>query len=377
MNVFRYKQVSVFSQTGAFLLFTILLWATGLPTILPHVNAAALTTLSDTLSDSDVSATSDHRLQFTTTSALDASDTIVISLDPSTTAFTVNNLGASDFTSTTSLSVVSACGAGTNEVTVSTTTEIVTLTVCATDTVAAGAIAFTMDNAKITNPTPTGSYVVRVQTTNNGSPVRDQGDARVYIIDDVVLTASVDSTFTFTITGVANGATVNGSATTTSTTTTSTSLPFETLTPNVSKILAQNLAVTTNAANGFTVTIVEDQNPLSATGADIDLFINGATTSAPTAWTTPTNVLGQENTYGHIGITSEDDLNTDEFGTSLWVGNFAPNAPRAVFHHNGPADGVTANQGTTRIGFQIEIESLQQAATDYTNTFTYVATPVF
>jgi hypothetical protein len=360
-----------------FLVIALLLWSTGFPTWLPQANAVALTTLSDTLSDSDVSVASDHALAFTTTSALDASDTIVISLDPSTTAFTVNNLGASDFTATTSLSVVSACGAGTNEVTVSTTTEIVTLTVCASDTIAAGAIAFTMDNTKITNPTA-GSYVVRIQTTNNGSTVRDQGDARVYIIDDVVLTASVDSTFTFTITGVANGASVNGSATTTSTTTTSVLLPFETLVPNVSKVLAQDLAVITNAANGFTVTIIEDQNPLSSTGADIDLFINGATTSSPTAWTTPTNTLGQENTYGHIGITSEDDLNSNEFGTSLWVGNFAPGAaPRAIFHHNAPADGVTANQGATRIGFQIEIDSLQQAATDYTNTFTYVATPVF
>lgn len=368
------------AQLASILLIALLLWATGLPAWLSQVNAAALYNFSDTLTDSDLSALSAHRLNFSTTAALDASDTIVITLDPSSSAFNVENLGASDFLSESGIDVVGSCGGGSNEATVSTTTEVITLTVCASDTIAAGAISFQMgatSTPKITNPSSAGSRIIRVQTTNNGSTVRDSGDARVYIIDDVVVTASVDSTFTFTITGVANGQSVNGSATTTATTTTSTSIPFETLTPNTSKVLAQDLAVTTNAANGFTVTVFEDQNLTSATGADIDLFINGATTSSPVAWTTPANTLNLENTYGHIGITSEDSsLSTgDEFGTDLWAGNIV--TPREIFYHNGPADGTTAHEGATRIGYQVEIESLQEAGNDYTNTLTYVATPVF
>lgn len=44
---------------------------------------------------------------------------------------------------------------------------------------------------------------------------------------------------------------------------------------------------------------------------------------------------------------------------------------------NGPADGSTAHQGRTRVGYKIQIGSLQEAGTDYTNTLTYVATPTF
>lgn len=369
------------SQTALVLLLAILLWTTGLPSWLPNVRAAALYDFSDTLTDSDLSAVSVHRLGFTTTNALDASDTIVITLDPTASLFTVNNLGASDFLSESGLDVVTSCGGGSNELTVSTTTETITLTVCATDSISAGAKTFQMGattTPKITNPVSAGSRIIRVATYADGTGTAlDSGDARVFIIDDVVVTASVDSSFSFVISGVANGATVNGSATTTSTSTTATSIPFETLVPNVSKILAQDLAVTTNAANGFTVTVVQDQNLTSATGADINLFSNGATTSTPVAWQTPTNVLNQQWTYGHIGITSQDATLSagDEFGTSLWAGNF--NLPREVFYHTGPSDGTTPNEGSTRVGYQVEIESLQEAGNDYTNTLTYVATPTF
>ncbi len=382
-------QRNPFAQIASILLIAALLWTTGLPSWIQNANAAALFDFSDTLNDSDLSALSIHRLTFTTTAALDASDTMVITLDHSDDDFVINNLGASDFVATTSVSFVTACGSLPNEVTVATTTgtganaDTVTLTVCATDTISAGVISFQMgatSSPKITNPVASGSQIIRVLTTNDGGATRDSGDARVFIIDDVTVTASVDSTFSFTIAGVANGQTVNGaSATTTATTTTAVLIPFETLTPGTSKILAQDLSVTTNAANGFRVTVFEDQNLTSSTGADIDLFSNGATTTPPIAWTTPTNVLNQEHTYGHFGITSQDGSlsNGDPFGTALWSGAFTAAAPLEVFYHNGPSDGTTDEEGDTRVGFQIEIESLQEAGNDYTNTLTYVATPVF
>jgi hypothetical protein len=201
----------------------------------------------------------------------------------------------------------------------------------------------------------------------------------VYIINDVVMTASVDSTFTFTITGTTTSIGVNG--TTTNISTTDETIPFSTLTPGQMKIGAQGVAVTTNAANGFSVTVVQDQNMTSSAGADIDLFIDGATTSVPTAWVAPSNVFNQEHTYGHYGITSSDDSisggTPSEWGTNLWAGNIA--TPREVLYHNAPSSGYSAveGQGWAMVGYQIEIGTLQEAATDYTNTLTYVATPVF
>jgi hypothetical protein len=141
--------------------------------------------------------------------------------------------------------------------------------------------------------------------------------------------------------------------------------------------MGQDLTVQTNARAGFVVTVIQNQNLLSNTGADIDVFQNGNGKATPVAWTAPSNTLGNEDTYGHYGITSEDaDLNGDEFGTALYAGNFATTS-RVIFSHNGPADGVTPNIGSTSVAFRIEIGSLQEAATDYTNRITYVCTPTF
>jgi hypothetical protein len=140
--------------------------------------------------------------------------------------------------------------------------------------------------------------------------------------------------------------------------------------------MGQQLSVTTNSRNGFVVTVEQDQNLLSSNGADIDGFKDGAYTNTPTAWTSPTNVITNENTWGHWGLTSEDaDLNSDEFGSALFVA--ASSTPRQIFSHSGPADGTTANMGRTEVGYQIEITPLQEAGDDYNTILTYIATPTF
>jgi hypothetical protein len=154
-------------------------------------------------------------------------------------------------------------------------------------------------------------------------------------------------------------------------------MPFATTTVGVPNTIAQTLSVTTNARNGFVVTVNADQRLTSATGADIDRFQNDTPPGSPAAWTSPTGTIAATETgWGHEGITSEDDLNSDEFGTNLWAGNFVGNA-RQVFSHNGPADGTTVSIGSTKVGYQIEISALQEAGNDYTQTLTYVATPTF
>ena len=133
--------------------------------------------------------------------------------------------------------------------------------------------------------------------------------------------------------------------------------------------------MTTNATNGFTVTVKENQHLLSSTGADIDNFKDGADTATPVVWTAPLGTLGNENTYGHFGITSSDDINSSEFAGAKFAGNIV--APRSIFSHTGPSDGTTANIGQVDVAYKIAITTLQEAGTDYSNTLTYVATPVF
>jgi len=221
----------------------------------------------------------------------------------------------------------------------------------------------------VTNPTTIGSYEFEIDTGNG-----DSGKTRVAIIDNVLVTAIVETTFDFTITGLGTTTDVNGEATTGSTT--ATEIPFGVLEAGTAETLGQALTVTTNAINGFVVTVRQDDDLQSSTGADIDSFIEGAYTNAPASWVVPSNDISDENTWGHWGLTSEDaDLNSDEFGTQLFVA--ASTTPREIFSHDGPSNGSDANIGSTEVAYKIEITALQEAGDDYNTTLTYVATPTF
>ena len=135
--------------------------------------------------------------------------------------------------------------------------------------------------------------------------------------------------------------------------------------------------VTVKPLRAFVVTVQNSGNLLSSNGADIDGFIDGAYTNTPALWASPTNNIANENTWGHWGITSSDDINTSEFSTGGTKFVSASTTARQIFGHTGPADGTTANIGSTTVGYKIQITPLQEAADDYSTTLTYIATPVF
>ncbi len=381
MNLFeqvKHPAASVLSSPLAMvLIIATLLWATGAPLLMHRADAAQVTSISDTLSDSDLGVATKHVVRFTTASSSPAGSVMAFVLDPAGSNFSM--IGPSATTTqiqTTGMTLVTTCGGGSDEVTFSQNytggSEGFSFTVCAGDTVTSGAKTLVIGTSTpiITNPITAGSY--RITMTNSGNS--DFGETRVVAIDDVVVTASVDTTFTFSITGMATSSVVNGETLTGFSS--STYLAFGTLTAGAPKVLGQRLNVVTNAAFGYSVTVVEDTNLLSSTGADIDTFKDGAN-STPTAWTSPLNTLGTEATYGHLGLTSDDAVLSggDEFGTQLFSGEF--NVPRQVMYHNAPADGVTAGVGSTTVAYKLEIGTLQEAGSDYTNTLTYVATPIF
>ena len=371
----------VSSPVAAILILAVLFWATGLPALLRSAEAAQLTLVSDTLSDSAPADLASHVIGWTTATSTTAGQTIVFTFDPTTSLFgELYSAATSTDIVGTGLTVVNnlaACpGSGTNVYPTGNynngTSENLTLTVCPSNTVLSGAKTLTIGAGAtklLYNPNVVGSYRILI-----GGTWLDSGETRVAIINNVVVTASIDTTFTFTIAGLASGTTVNG--TTTSTSTSATALQFGTLVPYTPKFLAQKLTVTTNARNGFVVTVQQNQNLQSSNGAYIPLFSNGATTTTPIVFTPPTAVLDNHATYSHIGVTSDDaDLNAGEFTGTKFAGNF--NTPRQVFSHTGPSDGTTANKGTAQVGFEIETTPLQEAGSDYTNTLTYVATPTF
>lgn len=377
--------LAVSTKVAFLLIVSLLLWSLGVPALLQQAHAANLTFVSDTLSSSNLSTVTKHVIRFTNPTAINPGDSIKIQLDPNGSAFseafsaaTTSDIFLSGFT------IVTSCTTG-QQATVAAsynggTDENLTFTICGTASAITGGTANIITVGSTTplwtNPAGAGSYRITI-----GGSMTDSGETRVAVLQNVTVTASVNTSFTFTVSGVASSTSigVGGGGDQTSTTSTATAMKFGTLASGTPYINAQQLQVSTNARNGFSVTVQENQPPTSATGATIDLFKNGATTTTPVPWTSPTAILDVPSSYGHFGVTSNDsDEGTGEFTattTTPYVGNF--DQPRVVFSHTGPSDGSTQDKGKAIVGFKMQVSDLQEAGNDYTDTITYVATPTF
>ncbi|KKS84323.1 MAG: hypothetical protein UV60_C0023G0007 [Parcubacteria group bacterium GW2011_GWA2_43_11] len=368
----------------------LLAWTFGLPSWIHKVEAANVISFSDTLSDSDLGVDAAHRIKFTTPNGISSSGTFVLDFDSTGDLF--------DFTGFTSGNVyivaggtkvadVGSCGAPTNEMYVTVTaSDTLTFTLCAGHTIASSTtfiidVGTTTAGALLNNPPTASSYVIGLTGTGN---MVDSGDTRIAVIDDVTVTAAVNTIFTFSINGVGKDVTVNDDPQATIGTSTATTVPFGIIPVDDDQLMAQELRVDTNALNGFSVSVFANQTLTSGNGATIDEFVNGNAISSSTLWAGPAETLGNTDTYGHWGLTSDDNV-VSSTTPSLWgnaqaayVGNFINN-PVEVFYHN---TAVTTAQGgmgvgSTTVAYKVEIGVLQEAAKDYTATLTYIATPVF
>jgi hypothetical protein len=329
--------------------------------------AANLVQVSNTLSTSAPGVNSAHTIDFEipTGSSLLITDTISIIIPAD---FTVDvGIAAGDLTVTD--------GAGGTVTPTGVTLVGQTLSFEGVTATAGQSVRVVIADTEITSPTPvtnSESYEFAITTDASGT-AKDSGKTRVVIINTVLVTAIVETTFDFTITGLATSTAVNGTSTTGSTS--PTAIPFGVLTAGEVKTLAQQLNVQTNAKNGFVVTVETDGDLESSTGAIIDGFTDGTDISAAgTSWASPTNDVNDELTWGHWGLTYDDDATVD-LGANEFIA--ASTTPREVFSHNGPSDNTTTNIGQTIVGYQIEITALQEAGDDYNAILTYIATPTF
>jgi hypothetical protein len=359
----------------------IVLWSLGLPSM-RFAQAENVKFFSDTLSDSAPGVVSDHTITFATPSGVPNGGTI--SIDFSDGPFVLGSVDYTDidvYDDATLLSTAADC-LGADETSATTTGTTILITFCSgngaeilangTTTILIGQNAVgSTTNAQIENPA-LGVYEINVTAG------ADTGTTMVAIVLPVVVTASVNTYFTFSISGVGAGEDVN-QVTTTGTSSTTT-IPFGTLQPGIATTVAQQLSVATNASYGYSVTVAVDQQLTSSNEADIDGFIEGTYTTLPTLWQSPLPDVNNENTWGHWGLTSNDEtLPGDPFDVGdagqLYVS--ASTTPVQVMRHTGPADGTTQNIGRARVGYTVEITALQEAGSDYTAALTYVATPVF
>ncbi len=344
--------------------------------------AANLTGVSDILTESAPSLVSNHTIAFTIpagSAGVPAGGTITVAIPSGFTG--VSSLVFTDLDLQTNATdrtlVAGAPGATANwGYTVSGNTITLTAGSAATPVTAGQAVEIQIGtNAtfgatganRITNHVTAGASYELVITAGTS----DTGRTRVAIVNAVTVTAIVDTTFTFTITGTATSTLVDAESTTGSTT--PTLIAFGKLTAGVPKLMAQRLNVTTNARNGFNVTVESDGTLDSSNGADIDTFSNNTDVSTPTVWSSPTNLVANENTWGHWGLTTMDNVGL--FDPAEYIA--ASTTPRNIFAHTGPADGTTNDIGSTTVAYKVQISALQEAAQDYTSVLTYIATPTF
>ncbi len=358
----------------------LLLWSTGLPTLFRFAEAASITSASDTLESSAPSLPSNHTIAFTIPNGMTIGQTFTITFPGS---FTMGSVVEDDIDiSVNGQSSTTVSGAATpGNWGVDVAGSVITFETPTDMNVASGTsiIVRIGDEAstsgsgvnKITNPT-VGSYAIDI-----GGTMQDSGQVRVAIVDEVVVSANVDTSLTFSVASVSSGQGVNGTTTTDGST--ATTIPFGTLAVGGIKTIAHDLAVSTNASNGYTVTVVQDGELQSTTGDTIDGFIDGAYTVSPTAWQAPGGLIANPDTYGHWGLTTSDTVVParagDDFGSNEWASGST--TPVAIMGHTGPADGVTAGSGAARVGYQVQISALQEAGDDYSATLRYIATPTF
>ena len=338
---------------------------------IPYAKAVdALIDVSVTLTDSDPAASvATTTIAFTTATALVSGDLLIINFDE-----------GNNFTNLLQANVT--CPAGNFG---APTVASEKITCAATGAVGAGTLEVIVTN--VVNPVA-GMYRLNVYTTDAGeTAMYERAEPMIAIVDNVLMTARVTSTLNFTISGTATTTTVNGVSCDIDTSASSTLLDFGVLDVGASTTICQELTVTTNADDGYSVVVYQDDEMRSDSDSTINSFDNmadGTGSSTPHAWTAPTVIIDNYETYGHMGFTS-DDLSLaagDTFGattdSSLYVGFDGYGSANAVevMHHNAPADGSTVDKGFTTVAYTAEISALQEAG-DYETILTYIATPTY
>lgn len=319
----------------------------------PLAKAASFEDAKDRIGDSDLGATTYHEITIDMGSDLAINEFIAIDFGSDFTGAIEGNVTCpSNYDASTTPSDTVGCVA--TGVQSSTTDQVITVT-------------------SVTSSTTAGYYPVAITTYTTSYVEKENATVLVYIIDDVTVTATVNASLTFGIAGVAQDQLVNGATTTIAST--AETIPFGTLSSGASTTIAQQLTVSTNAAFGYAVTVEQDGELTSGAGATINSWKNspddtGSTT--PDEWTTPTGLLNQDWTYGHMGVTGND---TDLFNLGKYVG-LNGTSTLTVLSHDGPADGSTQDAGLARVAYTVEITDLQEAG-DYTSVLTYICTPTY
>jgi len=406
-------------QAGRITLLTILsvsivMLSGGLYFATNSAQAAGLTAIRATLTSSAPSADSNWEIQFVTNTLVNENDVITLDFDtlgtldefsltgiveddvdiledtdgsPSTCSGTLTQEATAAAAAATDWGV--AINTGTDTITLTAPTNAATYiaaTACIVVRIGTNATSSGTGANQINNPAKVAAagtadiYDLAIAFTGNST---NSGSALVAVVEGVTVSVSVDESLTFSIAGVASGSCTQGGAATAITTTVST-VPFGAsgLSPETFYKGCHDIAVGTNAASGYTVSVQENRSLLSGTDTIDDTLCDaGDCSEVIAAGTTKTWATATNNGFGYTCSGSQCNA---EFATAAEFNQFPCTGADAVCDGGTGAEAATtpiSNAGATtaqtnRIIYKLSFDTVQQAG-DYTNTITYIATPTF
>jgi len=223
------------------------------------------------------------------------------------------------------------------------------------------------------------TYPIIVRAYDSTASLIDATTARVGLIESVRLTATVDPTISFTIAGL--GTTACGIAPSVDTSTTPLSVGFGTMGLNTFKNAAHQLTVSTNGANGYTVTAIENDQMGKDGGTtpfipDTTCDGGSCTHTTSTNWVTATNNgLGYAIQNVSAATISATYNGYSEFARSFSAKQF-PSAAEAETPETIMSSSTVSNAEQANVCYRLSVGATQ-AAGDYMNQVTYTATAKF
>ena len=321
--------------------------------------AASLTDVSDNLSRLKTGVSATHTWNFTLATALGASSKL---------RFTQASFS---YTGTPSFSGTGSCSATTGAFS-SNVTNLTSVSSCDPgDTI-------TITTAAIANPAA-GTYVFVVETDPNNDGTYTDGDSSNVAVDilsedQVTVSATINSTYDFTIAAKSSGNIGSGGDACETSGTTASSINFNNgvaLSTATQYTHCHTLTVSTNATGGHNTFVRQSANLTNGTADTINSFDDGTppALNSETTWSTPTS-------GGHLGFTSTDTVSGSAFdSTGTLYGGFTGTTNYKIFDASAPVNGTGAG-GTADIGYSLQITGTQPAGT-YTNTLTYTSYGIF
>ena len=372
--------------------------------------AAALTSVSDTLETSSPGSDSNHTIVFVTETGINgASETITLTFDDSP-AFSLTGIieDGIDIAEDTTADIGDCASFATEKTTetvasgtewgIALSGQVITLThptsggvediaagACVQVEIGTHAAAFGTDTNKINNPDKVaGIGTADVMTIDiNVNSGDDTGTAMVATIEGVAVSVTVGETLTVGITGVADtdcASITSGDGAEVTTTTSPLAVPFATPGTETFVTGCLDLQVTTNATDGYTTTVEKNQL-LTSPGTDtIADGVCDATCSA-----TVIDTFDDPSNNGFAYCMKDETGNAAETADSNWTSGANQCGgttegfklfPTTTTTEDVMESAAATADDTSNTAYRLSISGDQTAGT-YSATITYITTPTF